>query len=299
VETGDAACATVAASQHGCITLEQARICGLRRESVRRRVRSGRWRRVLPQTYVLRGTPRTWEQRLWAAILWVGPGAAVSGRAAAALWGFPGFSPGRVEVSHGGVKQSRDGIRVRRVDLDAGDVTTVRGIPATTTARTLADLAGHVTEKELDIALHHCLHARLATVQALEDVLVRRSGPGFVGAGRLREAIAAYSGGPAAASPLEARIARLLHRAGLPRADRQHPVRLAGGTRYLDFAWPAKLVGLEVDGYRWHSSRTAWRRDRERLAALRKAGWKILHVSQDDLRRGFDAVLDDLRTLLQ
>ena len=298
METPDARCAAVAAGQHGCISLAQARLCGLDRERVHYRAATGRWRRVLPRTYVLGGTPETWEQRAHAALLWAGDGAVVSGVCAAAAWRFPGYPQARIEISVQGARQSRHGIVVRRVRLERGDVARTRGLAATSPARTVADLAGRGRDARFDAALHHCLHERLATLADLEDVAVRRAGAGFTGATRLREALAAYGSGPAAASVLEARVDRRLREAGLPRPQRQWCVETRSGRRYLDFAWPRRLVALEVDGYRWHSSRTAWQRDRERLAELRRAGWTVVHVTSDDVGN-FDATAEELAALLR
>lgn len=295
MDSPDARCALVAANQHGCITRAQALACGLSPEGLQRRVRSGRWLRRLPRTYVLRGAPATWEQRLRAATLWAGDGAAASGRSAAALWGFPDSVRGPIEISHTGAKQSRTGIVVRRVRLDAVDLSSIRGIPVTTPARTLADLAARVSSDRFDAAWHYCLHQRLATLRDLSDVAWRRCGAGFPGVPRLREALAAYGGRPPAASPLEARFARRLRASGLPDAERQ----FALGGRYLDFAWPARCVAVEADGYRWHASRAAWARDRARLAELRRAGWTVVHVTQEDARRGFEEVIEELRELLR
>ena len=294
-DTPDARCAMVAGEQHGCITVEQARSCRLSDEAIRRRTQSGRWRRVLPRTYVLRGAPETWEQRLMAALLWAGDGAVASGPSAAALWELPDFEPGPVQISHEGAKQSGREVTVRRVVLGALDVSSVRGIPVTSPARTLADLAGTLSPRRFDAALHHCLHNRIATLEDLREVSDRRAGAGHPGAGRLRDAVDAYAGRPAA-SPLEARLAARLRRTRLPLPVRQHEVRTGARRRYLDFAWPDRKVAVEVDGYRWHSSRAAWERDRERLAELRRLGWTIVHVTHDDVERGFEDLAAELRT---
>ena len=298
MQTADARCASVAARQHACISLDQARRCGLDREAVRHRTETGRWRRTLPRIYVLGGAPASWEQRLCAALLWMGDGAAASGASAAALWGLPNFRAGAVEISHRGVRQSRDGIVVHRVELEADDITHVRGIPVTTPARTLSDLAGRLDDARFDAALHHCLHERLTTLPELEEVAARRSGAGFPGAARLRGALAAYGSGPAAASVLEVRAARRLRAAGLPSPHRQFAIDTESGRRYLDFAWPDRRVAVEVDGYRWHSSRESWRRDRERLRELARAGWRIVHVTAEDLN-SFEGTAKELATLLR
>lgn len=68
--------------------------------------------------------------------------------------------------------------------------------------------------------------------------------------------------------------------------------------RLLDFAWPRARVAVEVDGYRWHASREAWRRDRDRLAALRRAGWNVLNVTREDVDERFEQLVSELRILL-
>lgn len=293
----DVRCAELAAEQRGCISLAQALACGLSREGVSRRVRGGRWRRALPRVYVIFGTPESWERSLFAAWLWGGDRAVVSAGSAAALWGFPGFPRAGVHIAHP-AKRSRHGIVVHRVGLEPRDVTTLDGLPVTTAARTLADVARVLTGAGFDSAFHHCLHLRLADARELADLAARRAGAGYAGAPLLRRALTAYAGDRPAASPLEARCARLLGRSNLPAPKRQHEVTAGGKVRFLDFAWPESRVALEVDGYRWHSSRRAWESDRARIRDLRRAGWTVISVTYDDLRHGFDRVADELAGLI-
>ncbi|MDQ3953386.1 MAG: type IV toxin-antitoxin system AbiEi family antitoxin domain-containing protein [Actinomycetota bacterium] len=295
----DECCARVAARQHGCVVLGQALACGLSREGVLRRHRSGRWRRVLPGVYVINGAPDTWEQRLFAAALWGGEGVAVSGRSAATLWGFPGFRRGPVEISLPRARRRRSGLVVHRASLERIDVTSLDGLPVTTAARTLADVAARIDARSFDAAFHHCLHEKLTDLATLRELAVRLSGPGFAGIGRLREALGAYAADARpAASPLEARCARMLAKSRLPAPRRQHEVRIGGRRRRVDFAWPAARVALEVDGYRWHSSRGAWESDRERLRDLRRAGWTVIQATHDDLERDFRRLEEELAALV-
>jgi very-short-patch-repair endonuclease len=294
--TPDARCGLIAGEQHGCITLAQAQLCGLSVDGVYRRARDARWIRVLPEVYRLAGAPQTWEQKLWAALLWCGEHAVVSGPAASALWELPDSRRGPVEVTHPGSKRSRKGVVVRRMHLDPTEMTAVRGIRVTTPARTLLDLAVRLADRALDAAVHHCLHHRLVTRADLAAILDRR--PAGTGSAKLRKAFEAYDVGAPAASPLEARIAHRLRFSGLPAPVRQHEVRVAGRRRFLDFAWPEVRVALEADSYRWHSSRGAWESDRARLRDLRRAGWTIVHATQDDVEGGFDRLAADLADLL-
>ena len=77
----------------------------------------------------------------------------------------------------------------------------------------------------------------------------------------------------------EARVARLLVRAGLPRPEQQHPVRAGGRTYRLDLAYPQAQLAIEYDGWDFHSTREAFDRDRARANDLELAGWRILRFT--------------------
>jgi very-short-patch-repair endonuclease len=82
----------------------------------------------------------------------------------------------------------------------------------------------------------------------------------------------------------------------VPRPVRQHPV---GGTPYrLDYAWPDRLLAVEVDGYGPHSSREAFQSDRARQNALVLAGWTVLRFTWADVRDRPAAVAAVLRRAL-
>ncbi|MGH2727306.1 MAG: DUF559 domain-containing protein, partial [Actinomycetota bacterium] len=49
--------------------------------------------------------------------------------------------------------------------------------------------------------------------------------------------------------------------------------------------YPDKLLAVEVDGYRWHSGRIRWQRDLTRRNELTRLGWRVIHVTADDLAR--------------
>jgi very-short-patch-repair endonuclease len=66
----------------------------------------------------------------------------------------------------------------------------------------------------------------------------------------------------------------------------------------VDLAWPAQRVIVEVDGYRYHSGRHEWERDLARRNALAAAGWKVLHVTAQQLETGRAEFLRQLGSLL-
>ena len=80
----------LARRQHGLITGGQAVACGITKRSIEHRVRMGSWSGILRGVYVIGGAPDTFEQRLLAQLLQVGPDAVASHVAAARIWGLPG-----------------------------------------------------------------------------------------------------------------------------------------------------------------------------------------------------------------
>ena len=97
--TADVAVARIAGRQHGVFTRRQAMTAGSSAGQLDRRRRAGVWERVEPRVYRLAGSPPTWQQQLFTAVLAAGTGATVSHRAAAGLWGLDGVAPGAVELS--------------------------------------------------------------------------------------------------------------------------------------------------------------------------------------------------------
>src|SRR4051794_3126624 len=89
----------VAARQHAAFSRRQARSLGFNREAIRWRVRKGQWNQLTQDVFTISGSPETWEQRLWCALLEAGDLAALSHRSAAQLLGLPGFSRAVVELT--------------------------------------------------------------------------------------------------------------------------------------------------------------------------------------------------------
>lgn len=79
-------------------------------------------------------------------------------------------------------------------------------------------------------------------------------------------------------------MAQILAGPGLPPFRREHPVYVEGGVYYLDFAWPNFRVGVEADSRRWHSDAPSFEGDRVRHNALAAAGWKVLQVTEQQVR---------------
>lgn len=66
----------------------------------------------------------------------------------------------------------------------------------------------------------------------------------------------------------------------------------------LDFAYPQVRLGIELEGYAFHSGRRAWARDLRRSNDLLRLGWTLLHFTWEDVTKHGDRVVDELRTHL-
>jgi very-short-patch-repair endonuclease len=82
-------------------------------------------------------------------------------------------------------------------------------------------------------------------------------------------------------SEMEERFLARCDEHGLPRPEVN--TRIEG--EEVDFAWrDAKLI-VEVDGYAYHRSPTAFESDRERDVKLVLAGWRVLRFTWTQLTR--------------
>jgi very-short-patch-repair endonuclease len=100
-------------------------------------------------------------------------------------------------------------------------------------------------------------------------------------------------------SALETRLSYLLRRHRLPQPQRQVEVRDERGfIGRLDFAYPELMIAIEVQSYRWHSSRAAWGKDMERLNRLQALGWIVIQVTFEDLERRSAEVAQRIRAAI-
>jgi very-short-patch-repair endonuclease len=80
-------------------------------------------------------------------------------------------------------------------------------------------------------------------------------------------------------SDLETRVLRLIVAADLPIPRQQYRVQIQGRVFRLDLAYPDRLLGIELDGWEFHHTRSAFDDDRVRDNLLRLAGWTIHHFT--------------------
>ena len=275
-----------ARGQHGLASRSQLLELGWSESAIKRDVRAGRLERVHPQSLRVAGAPLTWEQHVHAAVLGCGTGGFASHRSAARLWDVVDGDE-TVEVSVSRTRLPRlEGVTVHRSgDLDPMWCTTRHRIPVTNPLRTLVDLGAVTSPGVVGDAVERALVSGLVSVAALEWARAAHAGSGRRGVGVLGRILDRRAlGSRPADSVLEARMAALLQRHGLPRPAFQHEVRAGGRlVARVDFAYPGLLLALEVDGLAAHGTADALQHDLQRQNELVGLGWTVLRFTWGDV----------------
>lgn len=238
------------------------------------RLRSGRWQRLLPRTY-LTAPPATWPDRLFAATAFAGDGAMLSGAAVLHERGLRCVRrPREILVlvpSHSGARSVR-WVRTRRTrrlpELDLRP-----GPPAATVARAVADYT--LTCVDLDDVRAVVAEASRRQLCALDDVAAELTAGPRNGSAHLRRALLEVTAG--AWSAPEARAAALLRRSGIPPFEQNARIELADRVVLADFLWQDLRAVLEIDSVEHHLDPTGWRSTMDRHLALETAGYSVVH----------------------
>ena len=277
--------ADLAERQHGVFSRAQAQRLGATSHQVKHRLTTERWTRIAPNVYLLQGVPESWTQRLMTACLSWGTGSAISHAAAAAFRNLAGFNREVVELTVPAYRRGGMPVIVHRNLLESIDVEVIDQIPITTTARTLVDLAAVAPTGRVEEAFDDALRRGLVSIPRVRWRVEKLERNGRLGGLKVIRSILdsrASSGVPQ--SVFETRMLRLLKSSGLPRPVLQYQVTSGSRTiAFLDFAYPARLLAIETDGYRWHSGRIQWAHDRARDRELSLLGWRVIHVTWDEL----------------
>jgi predicted transcriptional regulator of viral defense system len=282
---------TLAARQHGVISLGQLLAAGLSTRTVRRRVEAGRLCPVHRGVYLIGAGPLGIRGVWMAAVLACGKEALLSHRSAAALWGLQRPDPALVEVTSASTR-TRPGIVVHQGGIGVADRTAVTGIPVTSVARTLFDLAEVVDADRLERAFEEADRLRLLALRELEELCARS--PGRRALRPVRRLIDAAREPSTTRSSLEDRFLAFCreHEIPLPATN----VTVLG--HEVDAFWPAQRLIVEVDGFGFHGHRAAFERDRARDAARQAAGYRVLRLTHRRLEQDAAALAAELRQLL-
>jgi very-short-patch-repair endonuclease len=277
----DAALADLAGRQHGVVSREQLRALGLRDAGITARVAAGRLHRIHHGVYAVGHAVLGSRGRWMAAVLACGPGAALSHASAAALWDLRRSGARLVDVTARRTGRKRPGIRIHRPrTLPPNEVTMRDGIPVTTPARTILDLAAVLTASRLEHLLDQAEIQELTDYRSLDAIA--RAHPGHHGAAKLQRATRThYAGTDLTRSELEILFKQLCRDHGLP-APRVN-AQIAG--LEVDFHFPHARVAIETDGWAFHRTRHAFENDRRRDATLTRAGYRTLRFTHRQIAR--------------
>ena len=258
----------LARKQHGAVCRRQLLRLGFTRQAIEYGVAAGRLHRTEWRGVYVVGRPElTKHGRLMAAVLWAGPGGALSHDNAGDHWGIRRYRGRVIHLSVPAVRKPRSprGVTVhRRGASEARQVTRHWGIPVTTPLRTIIDLAAGATRDAAERLINEADARNLLRADALREQLDHERGPGVP---LLRE-ILDRDAFVLTDSELERLFVPLAARAGLPKPRTQIHVN---GHR-VDFYFAEYDLVVEADSLRYHRTQLQQRKDSLRLQAHAAAG---------------------------
>lgn len=173
-------------------------------------------------------------------------------------------------------------IRIHRVKpIYNKDRHTIDGVPVTSPARTLLDIASDPKTKLLGPAVNEGRIKRLVTNDSLQAVINRYPNMAGIQALAAQLVDSSYS-----RSKAETLMKQLLETHNLPPAKQNQP--LLG--HEVDFIWPEHDLILEVNGFVFHSSRHKFDKDNSKVADLRLAGYDVIEVGWPQITKQPDLV---------
>ena len=277
----------LARRQWGVVTRAQLMGLGMGTKGISDWVRTGRLHRLYRGVYAVGHDRLRLEGRWLAAVFACGPGAVLSYRDAAQLWQLRQSNSAYIEVTVPSLngRRKQTGIRLHRSGrLRPEDVTVRNGIPVTTLARTLLDLADVLAPQALKRVITEAEYTNQFDLTAINAVV--QNNPGRRGA----KLMAAVGGARhRTRSELEDRFLAVLERHGVE--PPQTAVTIEGYE--LDFVWTRAGLAVELDGFAAHTTRSTFNADRLRDRRLWRAGLRTMRLTSQALDDE-EAVLSDL-----
>lgn len=277
----------MASRSHGVVTRRELLAAGVTSDEIVHRLRTGSLSAVFRGVYRVGHRAPSLEARYMAAVKASGKGGVLSGLAAAHLFGLIRGTAPPPEVS-APTKHTIKGVRTRRRRLNRRDRTVWRGIPVTTLPRTVIDLSSLLSLDELAAAFHEASVRHRLKPEQVEARVTER----LAGAEKLRRVLRGDA--HVTLSELERIFRKLLRGDGLDLPVMNRP---AGG-RYVDCRWPQHKLTVELDSYRYHNTRHAWERDRQREREAYARGDQFRRYTYGDVTERAQSVLTELRPLL-
>ncbi|HET6832163.1 MAG TPA: DUF559 domain-containing protein [Solirubrobacterales bacterium] len=287
--------ARIAARQHGVVSRPQILALGVDLDFVHRLLAAGRLHALHLGVYAVGHSALTDRGRWMAAVLAAGEGALLSHLSAALLWGIVDRVSGLIHVlAADGGSRTRPGLIIHRTrHLPPEHCTERDGIPVTTVARTLLDLAAMLPPRRLRFVVEAADRNGLLDMPAL--VALCDSSPGRKGTGVLRRLALEQRGAvERTKSPPETAFLSLCLAHGLP----EPLVNSVLHGYEVDFYWPQARLVVEIDTYTYHRSWAQRQRDLERDADLQVRGEQVLRFTRERVERAGGAVAGQVASLL-
>jgi very-short-patch-repair endonuclease len=241
-------------------------VAGVNKGEIEARLRTGRLHLLHRGVYAVGHKAVGEKGRAMAAVLACGPGAVLSHQSAGALWEIRPPWRGPVHVTAARSKRRRGIVVHRARSLNGDQITRHHGIPVTSPARTLVDLADVLPQRTLERALAEAQVRKLIPRGSIPTAPGRRT--------------VARDTAPTR-SELEIRFRAFLRTEDLPEPlVNEHVLGYE-----VDFHWPEARLVVELDGYAFHGTRQAFEEDRARDAELQAAGWRVIRVTDRALGR--------------
>jgi hypothetical protein len=267
-------------------SLEEARDAGL----TPRALEGKSWRRIGAGMYRWTELPEDHWLTLLAWGRMLPPQSAFSGASAAWVHGLDldPTDPVEVVVPRSSGIRNRLGLNVRRSDVPAAELVSVRGLRVTALPPTLATICLQRPAVEALVAIDMAI--RLGLINAAALYQYAEGAKGRQGAKRMRSLVAWAA---PAESPMETRLRWLLIQAGLPRPEVQAELSdSAGFAGRVDLYYPEARLVLEYDGGN-HRERMV--EDNRRQNLLMNGGYRVLRFTAPDIYKRADIVISQVR----
>jgi very-short-patch-repair endonuclease len=292
--TLDELVSVLAELQYGVVARWQLTLLGYGRNGIQDRINRGLLKPMHAGVYAVGHTKLTRHGFFLAAVLAFGPRALLSHRSAGVLWDIVSSRQVKVDVlTHVSAQRGTPRIRAHRTrKLHPEDWTIKDGIPVTSLARTIIDLAAILSPARLLDVIDDAVRAEIFDLAALERAMARS--PRRRGVRKLERLLADYRGAPNLRSKFEKRFRpRLRATKQLPEA--LYDVQVAG--HEADVYFPQFELVIELDSRGFHLTPRAFENDAVRDADRLKQGIKTLRVTDKRFYSEPDAVIEDVLDL--
>jgi hypothetical protein len=269
--------AILRAARHCVIEYDELRTLDLSPDDIDYRVDVGRLHRKYKKVFAVGRPDLPLDGVFLAAVLACGPRAKLSFISALRKWDLRGGGAYRIDITAPRSIKPKKGIRLHRpLSLDDLETTEVGGIPITTVAQTLLDVAAPAYRLNMGKLLHESIVQELFDLNAIARVLARN--PTAPGARRLADALIEEV--PFTRSDLEDATLELFRSFSVPEPECNAWVSDGEKLVEADFVWRESGAIVEVDGWRYHQSRWRRRQDAAKTTALEAQGWRVRRFSE-------------------